>query len=554
MEAAVLLKRCFTAACANVEKNKEYINELNVFPVPDGDTGTNVAMTLMSALSEVKAAPDDLEEVCRAMSQGSLRGARGNSGVIFSQLIRGFTKSLRESKELTGESLAAAFKRASETAYKAVMKPKEGTILTVARGMNEKMQEIYASYEDPVALMEEVVIHGDKVLESTPELLPVLKEAGVVDSGGMALMVAMKGAVAFLKGEAPELEQEVPSGGAYVPGKAPAGEHVHISTDDIKFGYCTECIVNLNNGVGEEKVHELKMFLMGIGDSVVCVEDDGVVKIHVHTNHPGLVFEKGLEMGSLSRLKVDNLHEEHQEKLFKEAAKLALENEKKAEEPLKDRAVVAVCAGKELADIMRELGADYVVEGGQTMNPSIQDILNACEKAHAKEVFVLPNNKNIILASEQAGQNTDGRFTIHTIHSKTVVQGISALLNYDPSLSAEELIPAMKEAIAGVKSGEVTYAVRNTCIDGIEIKEGDLMGIGDSGILAAGGDLNTVTAEMIGKMVTEDSAVIGIYYGADTEEGTAEELRKTVSEKYPMCDVDLRKGGQPVYYYFVSVE
>lgn len=549
---AVLLKNCFRGACANVEKNKELINELNVFPVPDGDTGTNVSMTLMSALSEVNAAEDDLESVCRAMSQGSLRGARGNSGVIFSQLIRGFTKSLRETKTIDRVSLAAAFKRATETAYKAVMKPKEGTILTVARGMSDKMQEVYSSYEDLVLLMEDVVAYGDEVLDRTPELLPVLKEAGVVDSGGMALMVAMKGAVAVFKGEEPEFSEEI-SGNEKTAPISTAG-HVHISTDDIKFGYCTECIVNLNKNTAEEKVHEFKHFLLGIGDSVVCVEDEDVVKVHVHTNHPGLVFEKGLEMGTLSRLKVDNLREEHEEKLFKEATKLAAQQALEKEVPLKERAIVAVCAGKELAETLRELGADYVVEGGQTMNPSIQDILSACEAAHAKEVFVLPNNKNIILASEQAGKNTDGKFTIITIPTKTVVQGISAILCYDPEMPTEEAVEAMKEAISNVKSGEVTYAIRNTCIDGMEIKEGDIMGIGDSGILASGTDLNQVTIDMIDRMTSDDTAMIGIYYGEDTDETTAERLRKMVAEKYSMCDVDVIKGGQPVYYYFVSVE
>lgn len=547
---AQLLRRCFRGACASIEKNRELINELNVFPVPDGDTGTNVSMTLMSALNEVNAAPVELEAVCKAMSQGSLRGARGNSGVIFSQLIRGFSKALLEAGKIDRESLAASFKRAAETAYKAVMKPKEGTILTVARGMSERMQEKYTAYEDLVSLLEDVTVYGDEVLDKTPEMLPVLKEAGVVDSGGMALMTAMKGALSALKGEEPDIS-DTP---AAKSSTASAAGHVHISTDDIKYGYCTECIVNLNEGTAPDKVHELKHFLLGIGDSVVCVEDEEVVKIHVHTNHPGLVFEKGLELGSLSRIKVDNLHEEHQEKLIRDASKLAASEPAESEEPLKDRAIVAVCAGAEIADIMRELGADYVVEGGQTMNPSIQDILCACEKVRAKEVFVLPNNKNIILASEQAGKNTDGKFDVITVPTKTVVQGISAILSYDPELSTEEAVEAMTEALSNVRSGEVTYAIRNTCIDGMEIREGDFMGIGDSGILSAGNDLNTVTLEMIRKMTDEDSSVIGIYYGADTDEETALKLKAAVEAEYGMCDVDLRKGGQPVYYYFVSVE
>lgn len=550
---AALLRKCFLAAAANIEKNKEYINELNVFPVPDGDTGTNVSMTLMSAVDEVQKSPETIEDLCKAISQGTLRGARGNSGVIFSQLLRGFTKAIREKEIITAEDLAAGFRRATETAYKAVMKPKEGTILTVARGMSEKMQELAPAADNLTDLVRDVAKYGKEVLDKTPEMLPVLKEAGVVDSGGMALYVAVCGALAALTGN----EDEIMNGVA-IPEQKSGGArentgHVHISTDDITFGYCTECIILLKEGVKDSQVAELKEFLLSIGDSVVCVEDEGVVKIHVHTNHPGQVFERGLELGMLSRLKVDNLYEEHEERLRKEARAQGNSGKEK-KEPSKENALVAVCAGKELADTFRELGVDVVIEGGQTMNPSIQDILSACEEADAKNVFVLPNNKNIILASQQAGNNTDGRFNILTVPTKTVVQGFTAVLSFDPSISAEDNVLAMSEAFRNVSSGEVTYSIRNTSLDGFEIKEGDIMGIGDHGLLAAGKELNTVTLEMIAKMVDKDSSMISVYYGEDTSAELATSLAAELNSRYPMLDVDVRKGGQPVYYYFVSVE
>lgn len=551
---AALLRRCFLAAAANIEKNKEYINELNVFPVPDGDTGTNVSMTLMSAVEEVQKCPETVEDLCRAISQGTLRGARGNSGVIFSQLLRGFTKAIREKEVITAEDLAAGFRRATETAYKAVMKPKEGTILTVARGMSDKMQELAPDADNITDLAVEVAKYGREVLDRTPEMLPVLKEAGVVDSGGMALYTAVMGAVAVLTGNDGEIMD-----GANIPEqkKAPAAAaaagHKKISTDDITFGYCTECIILLNDGVAEKQVLELKDFLLSVGDSVVCVEDEGVVKIHVHTNHPGQVFEHGLELGMLTRLKVDNLYEEHEERLRKEAE--AQEKAKKAEKvPAKETAMVAVCAGKELAETFRQLGVDVVIEGGQTMNPSIQDILSACEEADAKNVFVLPNNKNIILASQQAGNNTDGRFNILTVPTKTVVQGFTAVLSFDPSVSVEDNVIAMEEAFQNVRSGEVTYSIRNTSLDGFEIKEGDIMGIGDHGLLAAGKEINPVTLEMIAKMVDNGSSLISVYYGEDVTEEQAAVLLRELNSRYPMLDVDVQKGGQPVYYYFVSVE
>ena len=534
-----LLRKCFLAAAANVEKNKETINELNVFPVPDGDTGTNVAMTLMSAVNDVNDAPDNMEEVLKAMSTGALKGARGNSGVIFSQLIRGFTKAIREAGDITPEILAAAFKHAAETAYKAVMKPKEGTILTVAKGMSDKITELLPEYRDDLnGLVMKVIEYGDEVLAKTPEMLPVLKEAGVVDSGGMALMVAMKGIASILTGKEAEVFDNVS-----LAAKKQETKERHLSTDDIKFGYCTECIILLSENTPSDKVPELKSFLETLGDSIVCVEDDGVVKVHVHTDHPGRVFEKCLELGELSRIKVDNLREEHREVLAKEQQK-----------PLKELAVVAVCAGSGLAEIFRLLGADYVVEGGQTMNPSIQDILNAAQKAHAKKVIVLPNNKNIILASSQAEKNTDGRFAIITVPSKTILQGVTAMMSYDPEADAASNAQAMTESLSAVKSGEVTYAVRNTSVDGFEIKKDDVMGIGDHGILAVGNDINEVTEQMIEKMVDDTTSLITVYAGEDVSDEMAEELRESLTAKFEKPDIDIQRGEQPVYYYLVSVE
>lgn len=552
-----LIRNCFMAACANVEKNKEYINELNVFPVPDGDTGTNVSMTLEAALKEVEKAPLTMGDVCKAISQGTLRGARGNSGVIFSQLLRGFTKAIRELPEVGPMDLAAGFKRGTDTAYKAVMKPKEGTILTVARGMSEKIEELAPACDDIYELLVKVCEYGDEVLAKTPEMLPVLKEAGVVDSGGMALMMAVHGAVSALSGE--NIDLAIPVSETREEKSSTEGiGHVPISTDDIKFGYCTECIINLEKEFTPADKEELVSYLLGLGDSLVCVDDEDYVKIHVHTNHPGLVFEKGLTYGSLSRLKVDNLHEEHEERLLKEinAAKEKAEKEnaeKENAEPLKDIACVAVCAGEGLCDIFRELGADYVIEGGQTMNPSINDILQAAKKAHAKEVIVLPNNKNIILASRQAEQCTDD-IRILTVPTKSVMQGITALMSYDPDSDSGSNAEAMTEAAQTVKSGEVTYAIRNTSIDGIEISEGDIMGLCDGKLYACGKGLNETTLTMIEKMADEDTSLISVYAGDSVSEEEQEALLADLRKKYPRIDVDLLPGGQPVYYYFVSVE
>ncbi len=566
---AGLLKKCFIAGAKNLDANKEYINELNVFPVPDGDTGTNMSMTIMSAARAIDELEDpDMRSLVKAMSSGSLRGARGNSGVIMSQLIRGFCKAVDDNETIDAALAQAAFTRAVETAYKAVMKPKEGTILTVARGMSEKVEELAPEAEDLTALLGDTVSCGREVLANTPELLPVLKEAGVVDSGGQGLIVFMEGVLAVLEGREVDLSLSSPAGTH--PGAADldslaaradaAMGRGKISTDDIKFGYCTEFIVNLPEPLPDEKVLQFKAFLESIGDSIVCVADDEMIKIHVHTNHPGQAFEKGLEMGSLSRMKVDNMREEHEEKLIRNASKIAAmeklktsEEEAKKKAPKKPVGFVTVCSGSGLKKIFEELGADYVIQGGQTMNPSTDDMLNAIEAVHAEDVFILPNNKNIILAAEQAAKIcTDSR--IHVIPTKTIPQGITALINYRDGAPAEENVQAMSESLSTVRSGEVTYAVRNTQVDGREIREGDIMGIGDRGILAVGEVLNDTTMEMLKEMVDEYTSIITVYSGEGIDDEAAGMLCDRIREAWPDTDVEYERGEQPVYYYIISAE
>ena len=563
---AGVLKKCFIAGANQLESNKEYINELNVFPVPDGDTGTNMSMTIMTAAKAVSEAPEgDMKALAKAMSSGSLRGARGNSGVIISQLIRGFCKTIEEHDTIDAQLAAAAFRRGAETAYKAVMKPKEGTILTVAKGMADKITEVAEEGGDLAEIFRTVVAYGDEVLQKTPEMLPVLKEAGVVDSGGQGLIVFLKGALAVLEGKevSTELAGAKPAGAGASAGAA--GSRGHISTDDIKFGYCTEFIVNLNEPLPQEKLNEFKAFLESIGDSIVCVADDDMVKVHVHTNHPGTAFEKGLEIGaSLSRMKVDNMREEHEERLIENASKIAAmeklkeqdgagEEAKAEEQPRKPVAFISVCSGAGLNEIFKGLGADYIIGGGQTMNPSTDDILQAVDAVHADTVFVLPNNKNIILAAEQAAKiNRDVEILV--VPTKTIPQGVTALINYTEGLSNEENLQAMSESLSEVKSGELTYAVRNTMIDGTEIKEGNIMGIGDRGILAVGEVLNDTALEMVDKMVDEYTSIVTVYAGEGIDDPSAEMLCDSIREKYPDIDVDCERGDQPVYYYIISVD
>ncbi|OON87259.1 dihydroxyacetone kinase [Oribacterium sp. C9] len=561
---AIALKNAFLAGANSLNAKKEYINELNVFPVPDGDTGTNMTMTIMSAAREVAAISEPtIDNVAKAMASGSLRGARGNSGVILSQLIRGFTKEIRENADaevIDDVILARAFNRAIETAYKAVMKPKEGTILTVAKGMADRITELSVLDEDTFTMLEKVIAYGDDVLAQTPDMLPVLKEAGVVDSGGQGLMTVVKGALASLKGEYVDLEiPDVEMSAAAAPA-AERKSRGDISTADIKFGYCTEFMVNGDHEFSDEEVDELRNWLNGVGDSIVCFSDENIIKVHVHTNHPGNAFEKGLSMGYLSKMKVDNMRLEHNEVLIKDASKIAENEKSEAKEepkkdlgPAKDFGFISVSAGEGLTEIFKGVGVDYVIEGGQTMNPSTEDILNACAEVNAKTIFVLPNNKNIILAANQAKDIIEDK-TIIVVPTKTIPQGISAMISFSPDMTAEENFEAMKDASECVNSAEVTYAVRNTTIDGHPIEENDIMAIGDDGLLSVQKDIAAAVNEAVAKMINGESEIVTIYYGKDVKEEDADKLASEIRKKYPTVETELQYGGQPIYYYFISVE
>lgn len=562
---ALQLKNAFLAGANNLNAKKEWINELNVFPVPDGDTGTNMTMTIMSAAREVAAidAPT-LENVAKAMASGSLRGARGNSGVILSQLIRGFTKEIREHANEVGIDnliMARAFSRAVETAYKAVMKPKEGTILTVAKGMADRITELSVTDDDLLTMLEKVVAYGDEVLAKTPEMLPVLKEAGVVDSGGQGLMTVVKGALASLKGEEVTLDLG-DQGAAKAEAPAERKSRGEISTADIKFGYCTEFMVNGDHEFTDEEVDSLRDWLGGVGDSIVCFSDENIIKVHVHTNHPGDAFEKGLTMGYLSKMKVDNMRLEHHEVLIEDASKIAEEKKEEAApaaapekpaEPAKEYGFISVSAGDGLTEIFRGIGVDYVIEGGQTMNPSTEDILNACEQVNAETIFVLPNNKNIILAANQAKDIIEDK-TIIVVPTKTIPQGITAMISFSPDMSPEENLEAMKDASQCVRTGEITYAVRNTTIDGHAIEKDDIMALGDDGLLAVAKEKDQAVLEAVKAMVNDESEIITIYYGQDIPEEEAEALAARIRKAYSQVETELQYGGQPIYYYFLSVE
>lgn len=556
-----LLARMFLAGAKNLDSKKDWINELNVFPVPDGDTGTNMTMTIMSAAKEVSSLTEPtMAELAKAISSGSLRGARGNSGVILSQLFRGFCKVIKEYDEIDVTILCEACQKAVETAYKAVMKPKEGTILTVAKGAAEKALELSDETEAVVTFVEEVIKQAEYVLDQTPEMLPVLKQAGVVDSGGQGLVQVLKGAYDALIGKEIDYTIEgAPTGAA--PAKISAETEA-----EIKFGYCTEFIIVLNAPMSDNEEHAYKAFLESIGDSIVVVADDEIVKTHVHTNDPGLALQKALTFGSLSKIKIDNMREEHQEKLIKDSQKLAAQQ--KAEEeayeaaqadektnnmPAKEMGFVSVSIGEGMNEVFRGLGVDYLIEGGQTMNPSTEDMLNAIEHVNAKTVFILPNNKNIIMAANQAVDLVEDKQII-VIPTKTIPQGITALVNYIPDHSAEENKEQMMAEIENVKTGQVTYAVRDTEIDGKTIKQNDFMGIGDKSILSVGTDLKATTLEMVDAMVDEDSAIVSIYFGSDSDEDSANELAAAIEEKYPDVEVEVNDGGQPIYYYVISVE
>jgi len=554
---ALALKKAFIAGANNLDNKKDYINELNVFPVPDGDTGTNMTMTIMSAKREVESCKETMSDIAKAMSTGSLRGARGNSGVILSQLLRGFSKKIGDKTEIGVIEIADAFQKAVETAYKAVMKPKEGTILTVARGIATKARECAGTDITLEEFCETIIKHGDEVLASTPELLPVLKEAGVVDSGGQGLMEVLKGAVDCILGRV-VIADTKPSG-AGVSGVDNSKYSEDLSAD-IKFGYCTEFIINLEKPYGIKEEDDLKQFLESIGDSIVCVSDDEIVKIHVHTNHPGQAFEKGLTLGYLSNMKVDNMRLEHHEKVIKQAEReeaarqeAARQAEKEKQQPKKQYGFIAVSMGDGLKEFFTELGVDYVIEGGQTMNPSTEDMLNAIEKVHAENIFIFPNNKNVVLAANQAAGLCEDK-NIIVLATANAPQGISAMIAFDSTMTLEDNKNNMLEAVSNVKSGQVTYAVRDTSIDGKAIHEGDIMGIGDKGLVSVGNDISDVTFDLIKDAVDEDSELISIYYGTDVKKEDAEAFAARVEESFPDCDVQNYYGGQPIYYYIVSVE
>ena len=550
------LKQAFLAGANQLNARKDVINELNVFPVPDGDTGTNMTMTILSAAKELSGVENDnLKGILKAMSGGALRGARGNSGVILSQLIRGFTKELQEVKVIDSLVLAKAFQRAVETAYKAVMKPKEGTILTVAKGMADKIMELSLTEEEILPLIEKVYAHGEEVLKETPELLPVLKEAGVVDSGGAGLMAVMEGVLRSLRGEEITLNLELTENAAV---SALTGERKNrgdISTADIRFGYCTEFMVNGNHPFTDEEVDALRTYLSGIGDSIVCFSDEDLIKVHVHTNHPGEAFEKGLTMGYLSKMKIDNMRLEHHEVLIQDASRIAamekLEEEQAEKKEHKTFGFIAVCSGEGLENIFRDLGVDEVVSGGQSMNPSTEDLVKAAEKMDADHIFILPNNKNIILAAEQVGSILTEQ-SLFVLPTKTIPQGISALLAFQPEGDFEENKEAMQESFAGVSSGEVTYAVRDTTIDGREIHSGDILFLGDHGLLSSAKDILSAMREAIPKM--GEGEMLSLYYGADVKAEDAENLASVLREEFSDLEIELQNGGQAVYYYIVSLE
>ena len=554
---AVLLQKMFIAGAKNLESKKEWINDLNVFPVPDGDTGTNMTLTIMSAAKEVSAIDNPtMATLSKAISSGSLRGARGNSGVILSQLFRGFTKEISKLEVLDTESLAIATQRATETAYKAVMKPKEGTILTVAKAVSDKAAQVALDTDNLEEAIEKVITHAEYVLSKTPEMLPVLKEAGVVDSGGQGLVVVLRGMLDALTGKVTDFEITAP---AKKPDSATKGTGAAIENVDIKFGYCTEFIIMLDKEFDEKTEVEFKAFLSSIGDSIVCVALDDIVKVHVHTNHPGQAFEKALEYGQLTKMKVDNMREEHNQKVIEKSemqqamAQEAKKKEEKKQEPLKDYGFITIAPGKGLSEIFKGLGIDEVIEGGQTMNPSTEDILEAADKINAKVIYVLPNNGNIILAAQQAASIIEGKKLV-VIPSKTVPQGITAMINFEMTRNEQENTESMTSSMATVKTGQVTYAVRDTSIDGKEIHKDDILGLADNGLAAVGKDINTTVLDMLATMIDEDSELVSVYFGEDITEEQASEVVDAIEEKFPDVDVELQEGSQPVYYYIVSVE
>ena len=568
---AAMLKKMFISGAYNLEANKEWINELNVFPVPDGDTGTNMTLTALSAVKEVNGLSHlAMPDLAKAISHGSLRGARGNSGVILSQLLRGFTREIQEHSKIDIKLMASAMERAVETAYKAVMKPKEGTILTVARGVARKAESLSKEEITLEAFMEKLLEEGDRVLERTPDMLPVLKEAGVVDSGGQGLMVVLHGAVEAFHGRETAAPQGQPADEAPRSAAAPKTE-VRRPVEEIKFGYCTEFIINLENPVPDAEVDGLKTFLESMGDSIVLVPDDDLIKIHVHTNEPGTVIQKALSFGELSRIKIDNMREEHRELLInladgtakEDAAETAAPAASAAEEtpagkvnPQTGRKMygfITVAAGEGFDQIFKDMSVDVVISGGQTMNPSTDDFMQAIESINAKYIFIYPNNKNIILAANQARDLTEDKMVI-VIPTRTVTQGITAMINFAPESSPEENAEMMNASIDGVLTSQVTYSIRDTHVDDFNIKSGDIMAVGDRSILAVGEDINEVALESVRALMHEDAELVSIYYGEGYTEEQADELGSRIEEEFPDAAVEVQYGGQPVYYCVISVE
>ena len=556
---AFVIRKCFLAAANELASKKEWINELNVFPVPDGDTGTNMTMTMMSAAKEVAALEtDDMKVLCKAIASGSLRGARGNSGVILSQLFRGFTRELATAEKNTVEipQLAAAFVRATETAYKAVMKPKEGTILTVARAMSDKAEELQNGATDIIAFAKDIIAAGDAALEQTPELLPVLKQAGVVDSGGQGLMTVMHGAFQALSGEIGEVFLEnFDATQASESREAHPIDTSHLDTSEIRFGYCTEFIVNLEHPLSDDEEQAFKSFLESIGDSIVCVASEDMVKVHVHTNDPGLAIQKGLSMGSLSHMKIDNMREEHNERLIRNASQLAAEEKRKqaASAEKKPYGFLSVSVGDGLDRIFKEIGVDQLISGGQTMNPSTEDILNAIAAINADTIFILPNNKNIILAAQQARDLTEGKNVV-VVPTRNIPEGITAMVSFLPESSPEENLAAMQEAIRHLATAEVTYAVRDTTMDDFEIHAGDFMAIGQNGMLTVEKKVEDAVLNAIEKLTADGKELVTLYYGSDVSEQNAKLVKELAEARFEDCEVELNYGGQPVYYYFISAE
>ncbi len=542
----ILLKEMFVSGAALLTNNRDSVDALNVFPVPDGDTGTNMSQTINSAIKEINAKPiTSVADVSGAAARGALKGARGNSGVILSQILRGFARAMDGHEEIDGPLLAAALRSGANTAYKAVMKPKEGTILTVIRVIAEEAEEARDKQGDVVELFKLVLSVGDAILKRTPEMLPVLKQAGVVDSGGMGLMVVLRGMYAALTGEAVDAVSEVKADGVPMP-----GEFVddHDAIGEIKFGYCTEFIItHPHPDMRDSDVVRLRKRLERMGDCVLVISDMNVVKVHVHTNEPGKALQYALELGELDAIKIDNMMEERREREAKQAAEAAA---KAAEQ--KDYGIVAVALGEGLTEIFRNLNVDQVVDGGQTMNPSIQDLARAADATNAKNVIILPNNTNIILAAQQASELTERNVIV--LPTKSVPMGISAALAFDPAVSPEENEKAMTEAAETVHTASITYAVRDTNYDGREIHEGDIMAMVDNKLSLLGDDVSQVAKDITDTMVNEDSALITIYYGEEIDEADAQALRDALAEKYADCDVELQNGGQPLYYYLIAVE